>query len=498
MQATGGDCAARTRSSPPIATLEEECGTGPVGRRAQLGDGRGSARRPASPASTRASSTSAARRTLFEACRRCFASLFTDRAIVYRIDNGFDHFKVGLSVGVMKMVRSDLRRERRDLHARHRNRLPRRGLHHRRLRPGREHRPGPRRSRRVLRPQADLQAGLPRGAAPLARAASRCGWSMPGPDAQRRHAALSDAATAERERFCITDDEVLRARRLRDRDRGPLLAPRPAIPMPMDIEWAKDGDDGELYIVQARPETVASQRRADAVRDLSRSKAAGRSLRHRPRRRREDRHRHGARDHGRAGPRRVPARRGAGRRHDHSRLGAGDEDGRGHRHQSRRPHLPCRHRRARARRPGGGRRRATRRRALATGDDGHRVLRRGRDRPRLRGRASLRGRRASTLDDLPRPRTADHGQPRQSRSRLPTAHAAQRRRRPGAHGVHHQRAYRRPSDGAGCIPRRSTVGRRPRRDRRADRRLCRSRRITSSSSWPKASARSPPPSIRSR
>jgi pyruvate,water dikinase len=42
-----------------------------------------------------------------EACRRCFASIFTDRAIVYRVNNAFDHFKVGLSVGVMKMVRSD-------------------------------------------------------------------------------------------------------------------------------------------------------------------------------------------------------------------------------------------------------------------------------------------------------------------------------------------------------------------------------------------------------
>ena len=44
---------------------------------------------------------------LYEACRRCFASIFTDRAIAYRIDKGFDHFKVALSVGVMKMVRSD-------------------------------------------------------------------------------------------------------------------------------------------------------------------------------------------------------------------------------------------------------------------------------------------------------------------------------------------------------------------------------------------------------
>ena len=45
---------------------------------------------------------------LLDACRHCFASLFTDRAIHYRIDQGFDHFKVLLSIGVMKMVRSDL------------------------------------------------------------------------------------------------------------------------------------------------------------------------------------------------------------------------------------------------------------------------------------------------------------------------------------------------------------------------------------------------------
>ena len=46
--------------------------------------------------------------SLLDACRRRFASLFTDRAVHYRIDQGFDHFKLALSVGVMKMVRSDL------------------------------------------------------------------------------------------------------------------------------------------------------------------------------------------------------------------------------------------------------------------------------------------------------------------------------------------------------------------------------------------------------
>lgn len=45
---------------------------------------------------------------LRDACSKCFASLFTDRAISYRIDNNFDHFKVALSIGIMKMVRSDL------------------------------------------------------------------------------------------------------------------------------------------------------------------------------------------------------------------------------------------------------------------------------------------------------------------------------------------------------------------------------------------------------
>ena len=45
---------------------------------------------------------------LLDACRRCFASLFTDRAISYRVDKGFDHLQVGLSVGVQSMVRSDL------------------------------------------------------------------------------------------------------------------------------------------------------------------------------------------------------------------------------------------------------------------------------------------------------------------------------------------------------------------------------------------------------
>jgi pyruvate,water dikinase len=50
---------------------------------------------------------------LLESCKRCFASLFTDRAISYRQDKGFDHLKVGLSIGIQRMVRSDLAKNRR-------------------------------------------------------------------------------------------------------------------------------------------------------------------------------------------------------------------------------------------------------------------------------------------------------------------------------------------------------------------------------------------------
>ena len=66
-------------------------------------------------------------------------------------------------------------------------------------------------------------------------------------------------AEAERERFCIADAEVLKlagdAIRIEDH-----YSKSAGHPMPMDIEWAKDGDDGQLYIIQARPKTVVSQR----------------------------------------------------------------------------------------------------------------------------------------------------------------------------------------------------------------------------------------------
>jgi pyruvate, water dikinase len=194
-----------------------------------------------------------------DACRRCFASIFTDRAIVYRIDNGFNHFKVALSVGVMQMVRSDLAASgvifTLDTESGFRDVVFVTGgwglgenIVQGKIDPDEfyVHKPTFREGYRAVLSRAlggkemKLVYGRGRG------------------DASTRNLKTDKS---ERERFCLADAEVLEladcAIRIEDHYSG--LAGHPT---PMDIEWAKDGEDGKLYIVQARPETAASQRQA--------------------------------------------------------------------------------------------------------------------------------------------------------------------------------------------------------------------------------------------
>jgi pyruvate, water dikinase len=210
---------------------------------------------------------------VFEACRRCFASIFTDRAISYRIDNGFDHFKVALSVGVMKMVRSDRAASgvifTLDTESGFRDVVFITGAY-------------------------GLGENVVQGAVdpdefyvhkPTFREGYRAVLSRSLGRKQKRmiYGRMGGAATRnvvtskpERERFCIADDDVLALA-------GHAVAieehySRAAgAPTPMDIEWAKDGPNGELYIVQARPETVAS-RRAPRAFETYALKASGRVL----------------------------------------------------------------------------------------------------------------------------------------------------------------------------------------------------------------------------
>jgi pyruvate,water dikinase len=189
------------------------------------------------------------------ACKNCFASLFTDRAITYREEHGFDHMEVALSVGIQKMVRAD---------------------------------------KAGVMFTIDTESGFPDNAI------INAGWGLgetvvkgtinpdqytvykpflddasltpivgktKGDKAQKIVYADGDGEptktveTTEEERnaFVLSDDEILTLARWGARieehyDR------------PMDIEWARDGETEELFILQARPETVQSRRAASVLR----------------------------------------------------------------------------------------------------------------------------------------------------------------------------------------------------------------------------------------
>ncbi|HTW54059.1 MAG TPA: phosphoenolpyruvate synthase [Bradyrhizobium sp.] len=195
-----------------------------------------------------------------EACRQCFASLFTDRAIVYRTDNGFDHFKVALSVAVMKMVRADLAASgvifTLDTESGFRDVVFITGSYGL--------------GENIVQGKVDPDefyvhkpTFIEGHRAVLSR--SLGGKQMRLVYSRRNGPTTRNIPTSrvEREHFCISDAEVLELadNALHIEAHYSQSAGRP---MPMDIEWAKDGEDGQLYIVQARPETVASRKEPGA------------------------------------------------------------------------------------------------------------------------------------------------------------------------------------------------------------------------------------------
>jgi pyruvate,water dikinase len=191
---------------------------------------------------------------VLEACKKCFASLFTDRAITYREEHGFDHMQVALSVGIQKMVRAD---------------------------------------KAGVMFTIDTESGFPDNAI------INAGWGLgetvvkgtinpdqytvykpflddasltpivgktKGDKAQKivyadtGHATTKSVETPpeEREAFVLSDEEILTLARWGGRIED-------HYDRPMDIEWARDGETGELFILQARPETVQSQQSAGVL-----------------------------------------------------------------------------------------------------------------------------------------------------------------------------------------------------------------------------------------
>ena len=205
---------------------------------------------------------------LLDACRRCYASLFTDRAISYRKAKGFDHLKVALSIGVQKMVRSDI-------------------------------------AGAGVAFSIDTETGCDKVV--LINAAWGLGESVVqgavDPDEyQVFKPLLADPAVVPIiEKKC--GEKARKAIYTSDRDIPTKNVPTPLSEraafvlndreirvlaqwaclvenhygQPMDLEWAKDGETGELFIVQARPETVQSRREANVFKTY-RVKSKGRKL----------------------------------------------------------------------------------------------------------------------------------------------------------------------------------------------------------------------------
>ena len=189
-------------------------------------------------------------KALLDACRRCYASLFTDRAISYRKAKGFDHFKVALSVGVQKMVRADIGASGVMFSIDTETGFDRAVLINAAWGLGENVVQGAvdPDEYTVFKPLLDNENLMPilekkRGSKKIKMIYAKSG------DNPVRNVNTSQK---ERDAQVLSDAEIIQlARWARDIEGH--------YECPMDIEWARDGQNGGLFIVQARPETVQSR-----------------------------------------------------------------------------------------------------------------------------------------------------------------------------------------------------------------------------------------------
>ncbi len=198
---------------------------------------------------------------LLDCCRRSFASLFTDRALSYRVDRGFEHFKVALSIGVQRMVRSDLATSGvmftldtetgfRDvvlINAAY-------GL-----------------GENVVLGSVNpdeyyvFKPTLKTGHRPiLQKILGTKEFKLVYDVGGDRRVNNVPVPPGDRARFALAEDDILQLARwacvIEDH-----YSAKHGHPQPMDLEWAKDGHTGALFIVQARPETVQSRRAPEEI-----------------------------------------------------------------------------------------------------------------------------------------------------------------------------------------------------------------------------------------
>ncbi|MBV7265471.1 phosphoenolpyruvate synthase [Erythrobacter ani] len=192
---------------------------------------------------------------LLEACKRCFASLYTDRAIVYRELKGFAHQAVALSIGVQLMIRSDEAGAGVTFSIDTETGFDRvvlinaawglgESVVQGAVEPDEYHVFKPLLEDTSLVPIIEKKCGLKQRKLVYGEEGAGTSWVETG--------------TADRQIYVLSDQEILtlaRWAKIVEEHYG----------FPMDIEWAKDGRDGELYVVQARPETVQAQTRIDVL-----------------------------------------------------------------------------------------------------------------------------------------------------------------------------------------------------------------------------------------
>lgn len=184
---------------------------------------------------------------LLLAVKKCVASLFTNRAISYRQDKGFDHFSIALSVGVQKMVRADKGSSgvmfTIDTESGFENVVLINSIYGL----------GENIVQGKVNPDEFFVFKPTR--AILSRSLGKKKVKMVYDSDKKAQKPVKDIPVEEKEqdKFSISDEQALQLA-----DWGMLIEKH--YKMPMDIEWALDGKDGKLYIVQARPETVQSQK----------------------------------------------------------------------------------------------------------------------------------------------------------------------------------------------------------------------------------------------
>ena len=200
--------------------------------------------------------------SVLESCHKCFASIFTDRAISYRQMRGFDHFEVALSVGIQKMVRSDLASSGVMFSIDTETGFENAALITAAYGLGENIVQG------AVNPDEYLvfKPTLKQGYKPILQkrlgtkeikmvydlGGSKLTKNISVPQLERHQFALNDQEILQlAEWACIIEDHYSQVR---------------GMATPMDIEWAKDGVTGELFIVQARPETVQSQKSKTVLR----------------------------------------------------------------------------------------------------------------------------------------------------------------------------------------------------------------------------------------